>query len=89
MDEYQTEAERLEVLAIKTARAGECKETCRCPLITTEELALWLGKPVRVVRDWRYTIPRRGPDPVRLEAGNVRYRPCEIVAWLDSQAVKK
>lgn len=49
-------------------------------LLTTEELAEFLGVSMRTIEDWR--CDRKGPPHVRLGPRTVRYRSDEVLAWL-------
>lgn len=52
-------------------------------LLSPEEVAEVLGRPVRTVREWRY----RGEGPRYLKVGGtVRYRPRDVEAWLEAHA---
>ena len=53
------------------------------PLLTPEDLAELVHKPVGTLRQWRHR--GRGPKSVRLEGGHVRYRASDVRAWLDAQ----
>lgn len=52
-------------------------------LMTLEQVADYLGVPVRTVYAWRAT--NKGPRGIRV-GRHVRYRPADVEAWLDSQA---
>lgn len=52
--------------------------------LTTEELALRLGRSPRTVEDWR--LDRKGPPYIRV-GGTVRYRLADIEAWEKSRLV--
>ena len=52
------------------------------PMLSIEELADYLGKPVRTIYDWR--LSGRGPRAVHV-GRSLRYRVCDVEAWLDSQ----
>lgn len=49
-------------------------------LLTTEQLAEFLGVSVRTVEDWRFD--RKGPSHIRLGPRTVRYRSDEVLEWL-------
>lgn len=52
------------------------------PLLTIDDLALWLGKPRGTLYQWR----TRGLGPRAIKVGNdLRYQRSEIEAWLASQ----
>jgi excisionase family DNA binding protein len=48
-------------------------------LLTTAEVATYLGVPARTVESWRYK--RTGPPGIRL-GRHVRYRQRDVDAWL-------
>ena len=52
------------------------------PMLSIDELADYLGKPVRTIYDWR--LSGRGPRAVRV-GRSLRYRVCDVQAWLDAQ----
>lgn len=52
------------------------------PMLSVEELAEYLGKPVRTIYDWR--LSGRGPRAVHV-GRSLRYRVCDVQAWLDAQ----
>jgi excisionase family DNA binding protein len=52
------------------------------PMLSIEELAEYLGKPVRTIYDWR--LSGRGPRAVHV-GRSLRYRVCDVQAWLDGQ----
>lgn len=49
-------------------------------LLTTEQLADFLGMSVRTIEDWRFD--RKGPPYVRLGPRTVRYRSDIVLEWL-------
>lgn len=49
-------------------------------LLTTEELAGFLGVSVRTIEDWR--SDRKGPPHVTLGPRTVRYRSDDVLKWL-------
>ena len=52
------------------------------PLLTIDDLALWLGKPRGTLYQWR----TRGLGPRAIKVGNdLRYQRSEVEAWLASQ----
>lgn len=52
------------------------------PLLTIDDLALWLGKPRGTLYQWR----TRGRGPRAIKVGNdLRYQRSEVEAWLASQ----
>lgn len=50
------------------------------PLLTVEDVAEWLGKPVGTLYQWRAT--NRGPRGIKV-GGHVRYRRSDVEAWLE------
>ena len=52
------------------------------PMLSIDELAEYLGKPVRTIYDWR--LSGRGPRAVHV-GRSLRYRVCDVQAWLDAQ----
>lgn len=52
-------------------------------LLTAEELATYLKRPVATLYAWRYR--REGPPAIRV-GRELRYRESEVVAWLDRLA---
>ncbi|GAA0905362.1 helix-turn-helix domain-containing protein [Streptomyces thermoalcalitolerans] len=55
------------------------------PLWSPEELAKYLGVPIRTVYSWNYT----GTGPKFCRVGkHVRYRPDDVDAWLNAQTVQ-
>ena len=50
------------------------------PMLSIEELAEYLGKPVRTIYDWR--LSGRGPRAVHV-GRSLRYRVCDVQAWLE------
>lgn len=51
-------------------------------LLSTEEVAEFLGRPPRTLRQWRYL----GEGPRYLKVGaTVRYRARDVEAWLKAQ----
>ncbi|HLT09233.1 MAG TPA: helix-turn-helix domain-containing protein [Micromonosporaceae bacterium] len=58
----------------------------RRPLATAEEVAAYLGVPVRTLYQWRL----RGTGPRASKVGrHLRYRWSEVERWLDEQATKR
>lgn len=53
------------------------------PLLSIEELAEWLSKPVGTLYQWRAT--NRGPRGIKV-GGHVRYRRSDVEAWLEDHA---
>ena len=52
-------------------------------LLSPQQLADYLGVPIRTVYVWNST----GTGPRRVRVGkHVRYRPVDVAAWLDRQA---
>jgi excisionase family DNA binding protein len=51
-------------------------------LLSPTELATWLSVPVSTIYNWRYM--RSGPPGFKV-GRHVRYRRCEVEAWLDKQ----
>lgn len=49
------------------------------PLWTVEQLAEFLGVPVRTIYAWRYK--RKGPPALRV-GKHVRFRPADVERWL-------
>jgi excisionase family DNA binding protein len=60
-------------VATKQTNAGD-------RLLTTSEVAAYLGVPTRTVEAWRYK--RTGPPGIRL-GRHVRYRKDDVDVWLD------
>jgi excisionase family DNA binding protein len=54
----------------------------RTPLLTTQEVAMWLGMREGTLRYWRHT--KRGPRSIAV-GGAVRYRREDVEAWLDAR----
>jgi excisionase family DNA binding protein len=52
------------------------------PMLSIDELAEYLDKPVRTIYDWR--LSGRGPRAVHV-GRSLRYRVCDVQAWLDAQ----
>ena len=52
------------------------------PMLSIDELAEYLGKPVRTIYDWR--LSGRGPRAVHVGRA-LRFRVCDVQAWLDAQ----
>lgn len=52
------------------------------PLLTTQQLADYLQKPVSTLYQWRYRS--EGPRGIKV-GGNVRYRLSDVQAWLERQ----
>ncbi|MEV6146230.1 helix-turn-helix domain-containing protein [Streptomyces sp. NPDC051992] len=54
----------------------------RGPLAAPTEIAAYLGVPVKTLYQWKY----RGTGPMVHKVGrHLRYRWCEVDAWLDQQ----
>jgi excisionase family DNA binding protein len=51
-------------------------------LLSPTELAGWLTVPLSTIYNWRYT--NSGPPGFKV-GRHVRYRRCEVEAWLDKQ----
>ena len=56
----------------------------RVPLLTEDELSMYLSKPKGTLRNWRYR--GIGPKWHRLEGGDIRYRWPDVDSWLEEQA---
>ncbi len=54
----------------------------REPLASLEEVAAFLGVPVRTVYDWRYRS--EGPPGIRV-GRHLRFRWADVDAWLDGR----
>jgi len=52
-------------------------------LLTSDEAALLLGVPVATLRTWRSRRRGYGPRAVQV-GGSVRYRPADLLAWIDA-----
>ena len=52
-------------------------------LMTPDDLAAYLGVPVKTIYQWGTT--RKGPRRLRV-GKHVRFRPADVEAWLDEQA---
>lgn len=65
-----------------SSRRTHVSMTNRMPfqLMSTEDLADFLGVSVRTVEDWR--SDRKGPPHVRIGPRTVRYRSDEVLFWL-------
>ncbi|MDG4795378.1 helix-turn-helix domain-containing protein [Micromonospora sp. WMMD1082] len=51
------------------------------PLLTIDDVALWLGKPKNTLYAWH----SRGKGPRAIRVGNtLRYRRSEVERWLDA-----
>ncbi len=61
------------------------KKAPQPPLMTTAEAAVYLNFPEATVKDWR----RRGIGPayIKVNGAQVRYRLCDLDAWVDAQKV--
>jgi hypothetical protein len=53
-------------------------------LLTTDELAAWLGVCALSVKRWRYAGV--GPRFIWVSARSLRYRKSDVVAWLEERA---
>ncbi|MBX7159337.1 MAG: helix-turn-helix domain-containing protein [Acidimicrobiia bacterium] len=53
------------------------------PLLSVQDVADWLGKPVGTLYQWRHT--NRGPRGIKV-GGHVRYRRSDVEAWLEDHA---
>jgi hypothetical protein len=51
------------------------------PLMTTEDLADYLQKPIATLIAWR--VRGQGPPAIRVGRG-LRYRPADVEEWLKS-----
>lgn len=71
-----------------TARAEEAASGggARCPLMSAEELADFLGVPLNTVYIWNHR--RQGPRAHKV-GRYLRYRWPEVEAWLEAQAVNR
>jgi len=71
-----------------TARAEEAAGGAgdRCPLMSAEELADFLGVPLNTVYIWNHR--RQGPRAHKV-GRYLRYRWPEVEAWLQAQAVNR
>ncbi len=71
-----------------TARAAEAASGAgsRCPLLSAEELADFLGVPLNTVYIWNHR--HQGPRAHKV-GRNLRYRWPEVEAWLEAQAVDR
>jgi predicted site-specific integrase-resolvase len=59
------------------------------PLIGIDELARWLGFKPDTVRKWAAAGPASGRIPPMLRvAGEYKFRPEDVRAWLESKAVR-
>lgn len=54
-------------------------------LLDSAEAAAILGLPLATLRTWRSRRPGYGPPAVHL-GGNIRYRPADLLAWIDAHA---
>ena len=55
-------------------------------LLSTTEVAEWLGVPMETVRRWR----KHGDGPRGFKVGrHVRYDPTDVRAWLDAQRAQE
>lgn len=52
-------------------------------LMTVEEVAAYLRKPVRTLYAWRYR--REGPPAFKV-GRHIRYRKVDVDAWLETRA---
>lgn len=55
-------------------------------LLSPQQLADYLGVPVRTVYAWNHQ--GTGPTPIRV-GKHVRYRPSEVDAWLTAHTAEK
>jgi predicted DNA-binding transcriptional regulator AlpA len=55
-------------------------------LLSTNDVALWLGVPIKSVQRWRYT--GAGGPPSMKVGRHVRYRKIDIERWLDAKLVE-
>ncbi|MGW5939743.1 helix-turn-helix domain-containing protein [Streptomyces celluloflavus] len=55
----------------------------RAPLATPEEVAVYLGVPVKTLYQWRHR--RIGPNALKV-GRHLRYRWAEVDAWLTAQS---
>ena len=63
----------------------ETPTSSRSALISTSELAKFLGVPVNTVYAWQ----SRGNGPPGYRVGrHTRYRPAEVLAWLEQRQLK-
>jgi excisionase family DNA binding protein len=52
------------------------------PLLSVNELAEYLGVPVRTIYDWRQT--GHGPPGIRI-GRHLKYAMSDVMAWIDAQ----
>lgn len=52
------------------------------PLLSVDELAEYLGVPIRTIYDWRQT--GHGPRGIRI-GRHLKYAVSDVTAWIDSQ----
>lgn len=52
-------------------------------LMSLDDVAAWLGVPVRTLYSWRAN--NKGPRGIRV-GKYVRYRPADVEAWIESNA---
>jgi excisionase family DNA binding protein len=57
------------------------------PLLTSDELATWLGVPVGTVKAWR--TRGGGPPAIRVGPRAIRYRAAAVTAWLEERTEER
>ncbi|WP_438488360.1 helix-turn-helix domain-containing protein [Streptomyces sp. S186] len=62
--------------------AADAGGVVRAPLATPEEVAVYLGVPVKTLYQWRHR--RIGPNVLKV-GRHLRYRWQEVDAWLNAQ----
>jgi len=55
-------------------------------LIGEKEAAVYIGHSVRALQNWR--IRGGGPRFAKISARSVRYRRCDLDAWIESKLVR-
>ena len=55
-------------------------------LLTTKEAAELLGKHYAVLADWRHQ--GRGPKFIRMGGRSIRYRPSDLLEWIEANTVE-
>jgi predicted DNA-binding transcriptional regulator AlpA len=64
-------------------RTGERSAPAVDRLMTPDEVADYLQRPVTMLAQWRWR--NVGPRYLKLAGGHVRYRRADVEAWLDAQ----